>query len=462
MIIEPHQFSDEVDKHYTHARHVKWAETAWEQICSSSPDAFTEDHQLGFIDGFVDYLDYGGSGEPPPLPPRRYWRRDYQTPAGHAAAQQWFEGFRHGVSIARSSGYRDLVTIPVSDIIESPYVIPQIPGARPFPHTASTVPTAQPPVQYQTDPDAEEIPTPPQPLSPPPEPTPALPLPQSDEILTPDAATQGGTEPDAQRDPESRITSKPAALNKSIIDDSSRLQELLTAAARDPLTTDESPPKQPESPTNYLHEDAPQPPPEPTLEETTPEAEEPEITATYRHPLAAPWQTTPRPIPNTAQKPNTSPKRERGQQPTPPNSATPSPRAKPTPESVLVCPAQHPQPSPYPLNQKSKIENQKSPAASNTPAKIQTSPSPAAAAIPVRLPPQREPPTSQLIHDKEQTIPDPNSNNDTNLKIAPQVPLRLTAPQQAPMTPPKPKLGTWRPRTKRQPPTNPEWRKRKS
>ncbi|MDH3716619.1 MAG: hypothetical protein OES79_00735 [Planctomycetota bacterium] len=78
---------------------------------------FSVDYARGFEDGFVDFLDAGGTGQPPPVPPRRYWRAKYQTADGQLAIQQWFSGYEDGVRAAQASGYRDFVVIPVSDAL---------------------------------------------------------------------------------------------------------------------------------------------------------------------------------------------------------------------------------------------------------------------------------------------------------------------------------------------------------
>ena len=51
----------------------------------------------------------------PPVPPHRYRRKDYMTPQGYQAIEEWFMGFRHGSSTALASGLRQLVVIPVAD-----------------------------------------------------------------------------------------------------------------------------------------------------------------------------------------------------------------------------------------------------------------------------------------------------------------------------------------------------------
>jgi hypothetical protein len=80
-------------------------------------EPFSIDYQLGFIDGFVDFLEAGGSGTSSPLPPRRYWKAKYQNPIGYQRTQDWFRGFQHGSSAAQASNYRSFVTVPLSDSV---------------------------------------------------------------------------------------------------------------------------------------------------------------------------------------------------------------------------------------------------------------------------------------------------------------------------------------------------------
>jgi hypothetical protein len=94
-------------------RNRRWAAQAWDQTRDRSPEtAYSPDYERGFEDGFTHYLYRGGTGEPPPLPPRRYrWLR-YQTPQGYRAIEDWYAGFRQGADVARQSGYRRWVTGP--------------------------------------------------------------------------------------------------------------------------------------------------------------------------------------------------------------------------------------------------------------------------------------------------------------------------------------------------------------
>lgn len=73
--------------------------------------AASPDYVAGFRDGFVDYVYAGGTGEPPPVPPRRYWNVGLRSPGGKARANDWFAGFRHGARSAHDGGYREMGTV---------------------------------------------------------------------------------------------------------------------------------------------------------------------------------------------------------------------------------------------------------------------------------------------------------------------------------------------------------------
>jgi hypothetical protein len=111
----------------------KLAEEVWNEV-GVNPDAgpFSSDHAEGFKDGFADYLFDGGCGEPPLLPPHRYRKLRYRTPEGYRAAEEWFEGFRHGAAAAQEGGYRRYVLGPTS--LSSGFGFP----------TLSTAPTLPP------------------------------------------------------------------------------------------------------------------------------------------------------------------------------------------------------------------------------------------------------------------------------------------------------------------------------
>jgi hypothetical protein len=95
-------------------RDERLAASAWNEVQSNHKGVYSVDYARGFRDGYADYLFAGGTGEPPLLPPRRYWGVGYETPDGVQAIQDWFAGYRHGAAEAEQSGYRQLVRIPLS------------------------------------------------------------------------------------------------------------------------------------------------------------------------------------------------------------------------------------------------------------------------------------------------------------------------------------------------------------
>jgi hypothetical protein len=91
------------------------AKEAWRATRKDCPgQEFSRDYACGFKAGFCDYLDAGGSGQPPAVPPFRYQWTRYDSPEGHQAIEDWYAGFRHGAAAARASGFRELNVIPLS------------------------------------------------------------------------------------------------------------------------------------------------------------------------------------------------------------------------------------------------------------------------------------------------------------------------------------------------------------
>ncbi|MEX2140281.1 MAG: hypothetical protein WD894_13535 [Pirellulales bacterium] len=115
------------------------AEDAWVQIEGANPSlAYSPDYELGFRDGFTDYLD-AGPGNLPVLPPRHYWKGRFQTPTGHQAILDWYAGFRHGAQVAAATGYRQYVTLPsyfAGSLAEEHHHLPMVGHS-----TAEVIPT---------------------------------------------------------------------------------------------------------------------------------------------------------------------------------------------------------------------------------------------------------------------------------------------------------------------------------
>lgn len=163
-IVKNFEYADYFSTTSETLRFRRWAYQEWAEIAATDPTgAYSLHYQRGFIEGFVDYACAGGTGDPPPLPPRRYWSSYYQTPEGHAAMQDWFAGFRHGSSVAQAKGVRNLYLIPSSGG-ESPAYAPPV---TPPPAGARTPPPAdeakaEPKVDAK--PVVEPVPAPPKPM----------------------------------------------------------------------------------------------------------------------------------------------------------------------------------------------------------------------------------------------------------------------------------------------------------
>jgi hypothetical protein len=105
---EPSRFSELLDRKRSIHTYRCWAKQAWLEERKSSPDLpVSEAYELGFSDGFTNYVYAGGTGEPPPVPPREFWNVCERSPDGKAAAAEWLAGYRHGSRVARAGGYRE-------------------------------------------------------------------------------------------------------------------------------------------------------------------------------------------------------------------------------------------------------------------------------------------------------------------------------------------------------------------
>jgi hypothetical protein len=113
------------------ARHIhRKAHEAWQIVrCEFPSKTFTAEFHDGFIDGYSDYLDRGGDGQPPAVPPLRYTQnRKYYSPEGHVLMRDYFLGFRYGTDVATASGQRQYLTVPVL-IPEKNEIIPAMAAA---------------------------------------------------------------------------------------------------------------------------------------------------------------------------------------------------------------------------------------------------------------------------------------------------------------------------------------------
>lgn len=152
---EPEAYCASKDREVTFRHNRELAERAWAQLAASDPSVCaSREFGDGFIDGYADYLNLGGTGAAPPIPPRRYWNVDYKSPGGVEAIQAWFAGFEQGAAAAKASGIREVEVVPSSVLLppEPPLAVapeaPVGPVAMPGPPLAEPgmelVPTPAP------------------------------------------------------------------------------------------------------------------------------------------------------------------------------------------------------------------------------------------------------------------------------------------------------------------------------
>jgi hypothetical protein len=89
------------------------ARTAWQTIGCEEGHSYSKAYARGFEDGFVDYVDANGTGEPPGLPPACLRNGLLRSEAGQTDIDDWYEGFRHGARVARENGLRELAVMPI-------------------------------------------------------------------------------------------------------------------------------------------------------------------------------------------------------------------------------------------------------------------------------------------------------------------------------------------------------------
>jgi hypothetical protein len=150
LFVEPTLYPRRLDDLEDQVRNKKLAEEAWVEFQEKHQEAeYSKDFALAFKAGYADYLYAGGSGAPPPVPPRYYWKAEFEAPQGHEAIRHWFEGFRAGAALAASSGYRELVTLPSS--LKGPDGPPasagRLPGQAPVADEVLPPPQKVPPKQ---------------------------------------------------------------------------------------------------------------------------------------------------------------------------------------------------------------------------------------------------------------------------------------------------------------------------
>jgi hypothetical protein len=96
------------------------ARSALENICAEEGHAYSKPFARGFEDGFVDYIDANGNGEPPAMPPAWLRRGLLRSEGGQSDIQDWFAGFRRGAHFAHENGLREKAIMPIGRPAKSP------------------------------------------------------------------------------------------------------------------------------------------------------------------------------------------------------------------------------------------------------------------------------------------------------------------------------------------------------
>ena len=112
LVNEPLLVADEsyLQRTFEHLAHQAWRE--FEKDCGANPH-HSKSFKHGFIDGFKDQADCGGTVDPPVQPPRKYWLASHLNPQGNLQAMDYFAGFRQGAEIAQASGVRKRFEAPM-------------------------------------------------------------------------------------------------------------------------------------------------------------------------------------------------------------------------------------------------------------------------------------------------------------------------------------------------------------
>jgi hypothetical protein len=132
LLEEPAEYSWRKDRNRSLKTYRQWANEVWRtESAACGQRVIAEEYILGFRDGFVDYVYAGGEGNPPPVPPRRFWNVAWRTPEGQAAAGDWFAGYRHGSAAARDGGYRQRALVQSSYRCVDPFAWGPPPSALP-------------------------------------------------------------------------------------------------------------------------------------------------------------------------------------------------------------------------------------------------------------------------------------------------------------------------------------------
>jgi hypothetical protein len=155
-----------VDEHRLAHRLKAEAKAAWWEVCRQhSTRTFSNEFAEGFVEGYADYLEHGGTPRPPTVPPPRFRRSGYLSPEGHVLIKDYLTGFQYGAEVACATGRRQFLTVPVlvsEDTPEPPLSITKVPAPPDAPSQLMPppIPLAPAPTPASGLPDPKPIPAP--------------------------------------------------------------------------------------------------------------------------------------------------------------------------------------------------------------------------------------------------------------------------------------------------------------
>jgi len=93
------------------ARIKKDAEDMLREVCHRHANkVFSKEFREGFLDGYRDFLTYGGPIRPPAQAPPHYRTAQYLSPEGHCKVREYFLGFQYGSECAQTTNRRQFFT----------------------------------------------------------------------------------------------------------------------------------------------------------------------------------------------------------------------------------------------------------------------------------------------------------------------------------------------------------------
>lgn len=131
------------DCHYSMVNNFR-ASHAWYGSPESSGDC-SHHYARGWKRGYYD-VSTGSCGQPPAVPPAKYWSARYQDPDGQQAVDDWYRGYQCGVIAAEQCGHPHWNAVPSHS---APTWQP-MPSDLAIPPEAPAMPLADPGLPYET------------------------------------------------------------------------------------------------------------------------------------------------------------------------------------------------------------------------------------------------------------------------------------------------------------------------